>query len=144
MNAELLAALVGALAGLVFALPIGYALASMQRTRDAKDRFIAIISRQEALLDRSRERLFTHFSDSVVPLHDAVFAVKPFVSESAFSRLKKLWEEYKLRGQKEKDWSIRTSHGVLKQVLGASPTLSDKYADEWIADYLGRFKKIVG
>jgi hypothetical protein len=144
MNLELSAALAGGIVGALLALPISYALTFMQRNRDGKDRFLAVVSRQEALLERSREKLYTYYTDSVLVLHDAIFAVKPFVSETAFKRLKASWDHYKQRGQKEKQWHIRSDHGVLNKVFDASPTLSDKYADEWMGEFLGKFRKIVG
>src|SRR5438874_1792255 len=108
MNTELSAAIIGAIVGAFFALPISYALAFMQRNRDGKDRFLAVVSRQEALLERSKDRLNAHYNDSLLVLHDAIFAVKPFISDTAFARLKAMWDDYKQRGQKEKQWYMRS------------------------------------
>lgn len=129
--------------GGVIAGGIGLWLEWWRRSRVGKDGFLAFIGHQEASLDLSRDDLRKYYRDSLVPLNDAIFAIKPFVSEVKFLTLRKLWRKYKERGESEKDWQWPMDDRVAAHVFGLPASTDKVFANEWLAEMLQEFREAI-
>lgn len=142
---EIISAVIGAVIGVLGAGWIGVWLANWQRKRIAKDQFLAFISHQEAVLERTpTDGWKSYFLESIIPIHDAMYAVKPFVSNSEFLCLRAAWEDYKTYANGEQNWQSQSVNDTVAQTLGAKTGVRDKSADQWISECLKNFRDVIG
>lgn len=126
------------------AATVGFGVAWVNRRRDGRGRFLAVIGEIEAELDGCE-----HIDDttkkvhasSLAPLRTAVFAVQPFVTECSFKRLIDLWHEYKnAKADALTVMQRKTAHDLKE----GDPQTSPAYADDMLRSYCKKFRQAVG
>ena len=122
----------------------GMWLASLRRSRDGRDRFLAVVGEIESQLDSCDhidDRTQTVHADSLAPLRLAIYAVQPFISRRSFNRLLVLWRSYK---REQADARTALEKLAAHDIAERSPKGAPAYPDDMLRSYFRKFRAEVG
>lgn len=113
------------------------------RLRKAKDEFLTVLGRLESRIPQRSMHIDSwtevFHRESIVPLRDAVFTVRTFLSAESAARILDLWHHYEDENADAKSALIaRTSHELQR---GAQSPAMPPYPDDMLRTYMQRFRE---